>query len=86
MQAGAYSIRRLQSQDAAYQPPGLVLVAGNGTGGQHLATLPFIKATLQVDRYDEALISLVRLVPLEVLEAARARRSTYALLQWTFRF
>ena len=86
VQAGAYSIRRLQSQDATYQPPGLVLIAGNGTGGQHLATLPFIKATLQVDRYDEALISLVRLVPLEVLQAAQARRSTYALLQWTFRF
>ena len=86
VQAGAYSIRRLQSQDATYQPPGLILVAGNGTGGQHLATLPFIKATLQVDRYDEALISLVRLVPLEVLEAAHARRSTYALLQWAFRF
>ena len=86
VQAGAYSIRRIQSQDAAYQPPGLVLVPGNGTGGQHLATLPFLRATLQVDRYDETLVSLVRLVPRGVLEAARARMSTYALLQWTFRF
>jgi hypothetical protein len=86
MQAGAYAIRRLQSHDASYQPPGLVLVAGNGAGGRRLATLPFFKATWQVDRYDEALISLVRLVPQDVLDAAHARRSTYALAQWTFRF
>lgn len=86
MQVGGYRIRRLESQDAAYQPPGLVLVPGHGSGGRQLATLPFLKATLQIDRYDEAQISLVRLQPLEVLEAVHARRSTYALVQWVFRF
>lgn len=47
VQAGACSIRRLHWQDATCQPPGLVLVAGNDNTGRHLATLPFLKATLQ---------------------------------------
>lgn len=86
MQVGAYAIRRLQSHDAAYQPPGIVLVPGNGNGGQRLAMLPFFKTTVRVDRYDELVLSLVELSPSEVLRTAQARRASYALLQWTARF
>ena len=86
IQAGAYAIRRLQSHDAAYQPPGVVLVSGNGNGGQRLALLPFLKAMIEVDRYDELVLSLVELSPSDVLRTAHARRASYGLLQWTARF
>lgn len=86
IQAGAYAIRRLQSHDATYQPPGIVLVPGSGTGGQRLALLPFLKTTIEVDRYDELVLSLVELSPSDVLRTAHARRASYGLLQWTARF
>ena len=86
MQAGVYAIRRLQSHDAAYQPPGVDLVPGTGNGGQRLAMLPFFKAMVQVDRYNELVLSLVKLSPSDVLKAAHARGASYALLQWTARF
>ena len=86
IKAGAYAIRRLQSHDAAYQPPGIVLVPGNGTGSQRLALLPFLKTTIEVDRYDELVLSLVELSPSDVLRTAHARRALYSLLQWTARF
>ena len=86
MQVGAYAIRRVQSHDAAYQPPGIVLLPGTGNGGQRLATLPFFKAMVQVDHYNELVLSLVKLSPSDVLNAAHARGASYALLQWTARF
>lgn len=86
LQVGTYVIRRLRSEDAAYQPPGLVLLPGTGSGGSRLASLPFFKAIAQLDRYDDLALSLVTLRPAQTLLQAHARLSRYAMAQWTFRF
>lgn len=86
VQFGIFGYWRLSRSDAIYQPPGFVLLPGNGSGSNHIATLPFIKAAYQLDRYSELSLSLVRLSAGPALVDAGGKSANYGLMQWQFRF
>ena len=86
VQAGVFGYWRVSSSDAIYQPPGLVLVRGDGTGSNRVAVLPFLKVAYRIDRYSEVSASAVRLLAGPVLINAGGRSANYSLLQWQFRF
>ena len=85
VQAGVFGYWRVSSSDAIYQPPGLVLVRGDGTGSNRVAVLPFLKVAYRIDRYSEVSASAVRLVAGPVLTNAGGRSANYGLMQWQFR-
>lgn len=77
---------QVSNADAIYQPPGLILVPGDGTGSHRVATLPFLKVAYRIDRYSEISASAVRLLAGPVIIHAHGRSAEYGLLQWQFRF
>lgn len=86
VQAGVFGYWRLSKYDAIYQPPGLILIRGDGTGSNQVAVLPFLKLAYRLDRYSEISASVVRLSAGPAITSQGGHSSSYGLVQWQFRF
>jgi Alginate export len=81
LQAGCDFIRRLEPTDAVYEPPGIPLVRGDGTGEHAAATLCFGKAIWRPTPRLEVTAAYVRARPDKVLRSAGGTSTDYLLAQ-----
>jgi hypothetical protein len=85
LQTGCDFIYRLETTDAIYEPPGIPLVRGDGTGNHAAATLCFGKALWRPTPNVELTAAYVHARPESVLRVAGGKASDYALAQLAFR-
>jgi Alginate export len=81
LQAGCDFIHRVEATDAVYEPPGIPLVRGDGTGSHAAATLCFGKAVWRPLTNLELIASYVHGQPEEVLRSAGGSPTDYWLAQ-----
>jgi hypothetical protein len=81
LQSGCDFIYRLESTDAIYEPPGIPLVRGDGTGGHAVSTLCFGKASWRPTTRVELTASYVHAQPDNVLRGAGGSSTDYWLAQ-----
>jgi len=79
VQTGCDFIRRLETTDAVYEPPGIPLVRGDGTGSHAAATLCFGKATWRLTPNVELTGAYVHAQPEGVLRDAGGTATDYWL-------
>jgi hypothetical protein len=85
VQTGCDFIFRLESTDAIYEPPGIPLVRGDGTGEHAAATLCFGKAIWRPTPNVELAATYVRAEPESVLRDAGGEATDYWLAQLAFK-
>ena len=81
LQAGCDFIRRLEKADAVYEPPGIPLVPGTGSGKHAAATLCFGKVLWRPTPNVELMASYVLAQPEDVLREAGGTKTNYWLAQ-----
>jgi hypothetical protein len=81
VQTGCDFIHRVESTDAVYEPPGIPLVRGDGTGSHAAATLCFGKAVWRPLTNLELIASYVHGRPEDVLRRAGGSATDYWLAQ-----
>jgi hypothetical protein len=85
VQAGCDFIRRLETTDAVYEPPGVPLVRGDGTGEHAAATLCYGRALWRPSPNVELTAAYVRARPESVLRSAGGTPTDYWLAQLAFK-
>jgi hypothetical protein len=85
LQTGCDLIFRVKATDAVYEPPGIPLVRGNGTGEHAAATLCFGKAQWRPTSNVELIAAYVHAQPKEVLLSAGGSSTDYWLAQLALR-
>jgi hypothetical protein len=85
LQAGCDFIYRVEANDAVYEPPGVPLVRGNGTGGYAAATLCFGKAVWRPTPNVEVTAAYVHAKTEDVLRSAGGSSTDYWLAQLALR-
>jgi hypothetical protein len=85
LQTGCDFIRRIEKSDAIYEPPGIPLVAGDGTGSHTAATLCFGKVLWRPIPNVELTAAYVYAQPRSVLRDAGGISTDYWLMQLALR-
>jgi hypothetical protein len=85
VQTGCDFIRRLETTDAVYEPPGIPLVRGVGTGNHAAATLCFGKAIWRLTPNLELTGAYVRARPKSVVRDAGGTATDYWLAQFSLK-
>lgn len=86
LKVGVDVLFRATTHDSIYQPPGVPLVRGDGTGSHFGAALPYISASWKLDANIELYSTYVRANPGAAIRKVGGRDADYVMTQLTLRF